>query len=244
MRRRLQSICGLLFLALLFPVAGRAGEDSLPAPLVSFSAEYSLSHGYLELGRVKVTLDIDGEGGYRYSALTSPVGLTAMIRNDVISEISSGRLGNNAVTPNNYVYRHQNSGKPRLVELEFDWERGRVTNNSGGSRWSMQILPGTQDKFSQRLALMMAVASGQRSVELPVADGGRAKTYRFRFLGEEVVEVDAGRFQALKFERTKNQRPSRVSLWLAPELGYLPVMVKREEKDGLYWMQLRSVKWR
>ncbi|MCB1758805.1 MAG: DUF3108 domain-containing protein [Gammaproteobacteria bacterium] len=232
----------LLSWLLLFATA-EAGEAPAPQQLRSFSAEYSLSSDYLELGRVKVELRLDSTGGYRYSALTMPVGLTAVLRRDEISEVSSGRVQSNRIVPERYRYHHQGDDRLRLVELTFDWQQGRVTNSSSGSRWSMGVPHGTQDKFSQRLALMLAVAEGRQSVELPVADGGRTKTYHFQLLGEEMVDVEAGRYQTLKLERSKDDRPSSVSLWLAPSLHYLPVMVKKRERDGLYWMQLRSVEW-
>lgn len=233
-----------LLLSGLLLFASANGEEA-PAPhrLKPFSAEYSLSSDYLELARVNVELQLDADGGYRYSALTLPVGLTAVIRRDEISEVSRGKVQSNRVIPEHYRYHHQGDDRPRLVELMFDWKQGRVTNHSRGSSWSMEVARGTQDKFSQRLALMLAVANGRQSIELPVADGGRTKNYQFRLLGEETVEVEAGLFQALKLERSKNGRPSSVSLWLAPTLHYLPVMVKKREKDGLYWMQLRSVQW-
>jgi len=43
--------------------------------------------------------------------------------------------------------------------------------------------------------------------------------------------------------RSKDNRPSRASLWLAPELNYLPVKVERTEKDGQFIMELSWVNW-
>ena len=216
--------------------------DSRPR-LSPFTAEYSLSRGYLKLAKVEITLDLDERGTYRYSAHTTPVGLTAVLHSDKISEISSGIIAEEGVIPHSYHYQHHNSDSQRAVELSFDWQALRVTNSLGGSSWSMKIRPGTQDKFSQQLSLMLSLSAGKRKVDFPVADGGHAKDYRFRLQGEETVEVEAGRFHTLKMARSKNGRPSQASLWLAPKLNHLPVIVEKKEKDGLYLMELSRFAW-
>ncbi len=216
--------------------------DSHPR-LSPFSAEYSLTRGYLKLAKVEVTLDLDDQGLYRYSTRTTPVGLTAVLHSAQISEISSGIITENSVIPQNYHYRHHNADNKRWVELSFDWQAMRVTNSLEGSSWSMKISPGTQDKFSQQLALMQSLAAGKRKADFLVADGGRTKDYSFRFHGTEIVDTAAGSYRTLKMARSKNRRPSQASLWLAPRLNHLPVIVEKREKDGLYRMELSRFAW-
>lgn len=237
--RRLGFFFAVLSLTLITWAALADGQPRLSP----FIAEYSLSRGYLTLAKVEITLDIDDQGAYRYSARTTPVGLTAILHNDQISERSSGIIAGDGVIPQNYHYRHHNSDNPRSVDLSFDWQALRVTNSLGGTSWSMKISPGTQDKFSQQLSLMLALTKGERRVDFPVADGGRTKDYSFRLQGEEVVDVEAGSFHTLKMARSKNRRPSRASLWLAPRLNHLPVIVEKKEKDGRYMMELSSFAW-
>jgi len=211
--------------------------------LKSFTAEYSLSLGHLEFARVKVSLQISNDGAYQYRAHTLPVGVTAFFRSDEIIENSNGRISQGSIRPLSYHYQHDSSTSPRRVDLNFDWNRLRVTNTTTNSRWSMRITPDTQDKFSQQLRLMLSLSKGNQTIEFPVADGGRTKIYRFRQSQEEWIETDAGGFLALVMVRSKDNRPSRASLWLAPELNYLPVKVERTEKDGRFIMELSSISW-
>lgn len=234
---------GLIFSVLSLTLVWRnAPADSSPQ-LSPFSAEYTLSRGYLKLAKVKISLELDAMGAYRYSAHTTPAGLAAALHSDQISEISSGIIAEGGVIPHNYHYRHQNGDNQRSVDLSFDWQALRVTNSLGESSWSMKIKPGTQDKFSQQLSLMLALAAGRQKVDFPVADGGHAKDYSFRIQGEEKVDVEAGHFETLKVARSKNRRPSQASLWLAPKLNHLPVIIEKKEKDGIYLMELSSFSW-
>ena len=236
LRIPLRLLAGLLFSSHL-PLLAAEPE------LKPFTAEYSLSLGYLEFARVEVSLQISDDGAYQYRAHTLPVGVTAFFRSDEIIENSNGRISQGSIRPLNYHYQHDSSANPRRADLNFDWDRLRVTNTTANSRWSMKIAPDTQDKFSQQLRLMLSRSGGKQAIQFPVADGGRTKIYRFQQSREEWIETDAGGFLTLVMVRSKDNRPSRASLWLAPELNYLPVKVERTEKDGRFIMQLNSVSW-
>jgi len=213
------------------------------AELRPFTADYSLSRGYLLLAHVRVTLRIDADGRYRYRAHTLPVGVTAVLRSDEITESSEGMIIGREIRPDSYLYRHDKRENPRQVQLRFDWQQLRVLNQTPSSNWSMAVTAGTQDKFSQQLALMQALATGRRELEMSVADGGRLKRYRYQFQQMEPVITPAGEFDTLKLTRQKDQRRSQASLWLAPALGYLPVRVERRERDGVFEMELDALSW-
>jgi hypothetical protein len=235
----LRRITAALLIVLTIAVA-EAGRAPLLRP---FTASYSLSRGYLEFARVEVQLTLFPDGRYEYHAHTQPVGLTAVLRNDEITETSHGQITEQGVRPDNYGYQHNGSEHPRHVQLHFDWQQMRVINRSSRSKWIMAIEPGTQDKFSQQLALMRAMAEGEREIGFPVADGGHLKQYLFSHQGEAELETPAGRFSTIHMLRSKQGRRSQASLWLAPALGYLPVRIERQEKDGRFLMELRSIRW-
>ena len=230
------------FLGLLLTASLSAAERQEPR-LDPFTAKYELNRGSLKLGKVEIILELDKRGDYRYSARTTPVGLAAILLNGEVKESSSGTIIRAAVIPYSYHYIHRSSDNPRSVELRFDWQSMRVTNSLKAGSWSMKIEQGTQDKFSQQLSLMLAFAAGSRSVSFAVADGGRTKDYSYQFQGEDQVEVAAGRFQTLKVARSKNKRSPNTSLWLAPRLNHLPVIVEKQEKDGPFRMELSSFSW-
>ena len=208
-----------------------------------FSAEYSLSLGYLVIGRVTVRLRLTPDGDYEYLARTLPVGVTAVLRSDEITERSQGEIRDGLVIPHSYHYRHLGSEHPRQVDLRFRWDSMQVTNRTPESEWVMRIEPGTQDKFSQQLMLMLALQAGRREIGFPVADGGRLKRYRFLVQPEESVETEAGSFRSLHLIRIKEGRNSQADFWLASGLDYLPVKVQRRESEGTFTMELLSLSW-
>ncbi|HHH39760.1 MAG TPA: DUF3108 domain-containing protein [Sedimenticola sp.] len=223
-------------------VLWQTGNAQAPSPLSPYTARYRLTSGGMLLAETRVTLRITGEGTYRYHSQTVPAGLVAALRSDRVTEQSSGRIRGCQVIPDQYRYRHEKGTDPALeTELAFDWPGGRVANHSRGSHWRMDLPPGTQDKFSQQLQLMLRLGEVCRGdLAFPVADGGRLKHYRFRPDGEETVETPAGRFPALRLTRSKNGKAAGATLWLAPELGYLPVKIEKRDTNGEVSMELRE----
>lgn len=211
-------------------------------PLKPYSAQYRLSMGQFVIGNVEISLEL-ANGRYHYRAFTAPVGLAAVFRKDQITEQSEGHLDNSRIIPSRYYYQHKKPKKSRQVKLEFDWNSNLVTNRTAESHWTMQVPQGTQDKFSQQLALMLALCRGEKQTEFQVADGGLLKTYHYTEVDRERVKTAAGEHDTIKLARNKGKRPSRASLWFAPTLNCLPVKIAKHEDDGDYVMELISVTW-
>ena len=230
-------------IACLLTTAGPTSAAGQPIRLKPFTAEYDLSKGVLVFAKVQVSLTLESPNHYRYEARTTPTGLYTLISSDEITEISEGIVKSGRIKPLNYHYRHKKSKSDHQVDLDFNWPALHVINQTPDSRWIMKVGPGTQDKFGQQLSLMLALASGQRDIGFKVADGGRTKFYQFSFQGKELIHTPAGAFSSLKMVRTKDGKPSQASLWLAPEINYLPVQVERTEKDGLFVMKLNAFQW-
>jgi len=212
-----------------------------PAPLGPLLAEYRLSRDDLEIGRVTVTLDTTPDGGYVYETRTRASGLVALFREDQVIERSEGRWSGLDYVPEHYLYQHRTADTVRELAIDFDWARGRATHKVGGSLWSLALPKGTQDKLVQQLALMEALAHGEHRISLPVADGGGLKTYSYELQGRERVETPAGDFLTWKLARRKNDRPSQLTLWSAPSLGFLAVRIDRREKNEIYRMELSRI---
>jgi hypothetical protein len=56
-----------------------------------------------------------------------------------------------------------------------------------------------------------------------VADGGKLKQYAFQVIGNEIVALPAGRFEAIRLSRLGVG--AEIYIRCAPELHYLPVRI-------------------
>lgn len=223
--------------------AATAVESPPRQELRPFSAVYHLFLAGMMFGEVRVSLSVTPEDEYVYRAHTIPGDLIKLFREDEITEESRGKIVDGAIRPDLYLYRHKHSEKNRDATLKFDHEAGQVNNEIRGSHWTMSVPSGVQDKFSQQLALIHSVLNGAENPSFPVADGGKLKTYSYDRIEQGAIETPAGSFEAIALARRKGDRPSRMTIWLAPDLRFLPVKVEKRESGDRFTMVLQSVSW-
>ena len=144
------------------------------------------------------------------------------------SQESRGTLVGNVLRPREYMEQSQRRGAQRV---HFDWEGQSVTFTANAEQPG-RTAPMLQDRLSLLLQLgerLRAQIDGE--VELPVAGVRRITPYRFERLGQEVVEVPAGRFHAVRVARQSDDRSDRIEAWLAPSQCWLPVKVRFVDDD-------------
>jgi hypothetical protein len=245
MRNRLRILLFISTGLLLFSGQALCSRSASDPHIKSFQAEYRVSLGSIPAGKIDVSLELADDGGYRYRQHSAPVGLLAAFVRDEITEISEGRIHGFQVIPSSYRYKRERSKKPKQVHLLFDWETGRVNGQEqkDDTAWSLEVPAGTQDRFSKQLALIVAMNGAPNEVAFQVADDERLKVYHFRPQGSETIEIGDRKYHALKIARSKGERPPKATLWLAPELHFLPVRVEKLEGGKQFVMELVSVQW-
>ncbi len=110
------------------------------------------------------------------------------------------------------------------------------------------LLRGAQDRLSVLMQLAgMAAGSPVRftpgsAVSIQTVSVQEADTWLFTVEAEETLQVPAGRSNTLRLVRqARKEFDSRIEVWLAPAVGYLPVRIKLTEQNGNTWdLQLRS----
>ncbi len=215
----------------------RSEAPALPA----FSAHYVLHKGSFKVAEARVQLRRQ-DTRYVYSSRTEPAGLLALFRNDRITERSVWTWEGARIRPLEYRYTHVGSKKNRDAHLVFDWERNRVANTVQGHTWHMEIPEGTLDKFSVHLAVMLDLQRQRKDMQYFIADGGNLKTYRFKTLGRERIETQAGTFETIKLERVRDDMDRQTYIWCAPELKYLLVRIEHIEDGDRLRMEVDEVK--
>lgn len=209
---------------------------ALPANLLAgvppdFTATYKVSRGALTIGTTRIALTREPDGGYHYESHSWPARWAALFNKDKRHETSSGKLVNDRIRPHKYHYLRTGGDRERVAHLTFNWHTRTVVNNVAGSRWKMGIPEGTLDKLSTQLAMMQGLALNRTDFSFDVADGGTLKKFRYRVIGEEILEVPAGSYRTVKVEKLSDNDRRRTLAWCAPRLSFLPVRIWRRETD-------------
>ncbi|RTE66449.1 DUF3108 domain-containing protein [Amphritea opalescens] len=150
-----------------------------------------------------------------------------------VDEFTEFTLQGQNVLPQHYEYHRKVIGNNKNAVLQFNWNTGSVLNDIAKKPWTMDILPGTQDKLSYQIQMRLDLAAGKTELSYQVADGGKTKTYPFIIVGKENVTTGIGSFEAIKIQRDRGPDSNRETfLWCAPELGYMVVKLQQVEKSG------------
>jgi hypothetical protein len=156
---------------------------------------------------------------------------------------STGAIGKTGVEPLRYMDKRRN--KPEVAS-HFVRDQGKVVFSNNAP--SETLLAGAQDQLSVLMQLSAMLAGDPPryppgSVIAVQTVGPRsAEIWTFGVGEEEQLTVPAGNFAVRKL--TRNPRlpfDDKVEVWLAPELGYLPVRLKLTQPGGDFAdMQLRA----
>lgn len=195
-----------------------------------FAAVYDLSVGVLKLGVMRRDLRIEADGTYVFESSMETSGLAALLRSDRVRETSRGRIVDGSFVPESYAY--DNSRKKRRYTLTFDHAGGVVKRSDPGSDWSAPMRGAVFDKLVYQVQLMHDVATMSQTIRYGIADKDELKVYLIQSRGHEDVDTPHGRYATLRLERTTDDARRRTIVWCAEALGWLPVRVDYQDKDG------------
>ena len=222
----------------------RATEPAQRTPLaLQFPASGRLSYNAIQVsgGQPKAgsgTLDWTTDGSeYQLRLESSALFIT------LLTQTSVGKLGPAGLLPERFSDKRFNRSEKAA---HFQREAGKITFS--GKQSSAPLQAGAQDRLSMLMQLAAMAAGGAAQlaqagqVALQVVNTEEADSWLFLVQESEKTLVPAGESMALHLVRKpRKEFDSRLELWLAPSLGYLPVRILQTEANGnTFELQLRS----
>jgi len=151
-----------------------------------------------------------------------------------ISEKSSFKSKQNQLVSSNYSYVRSGMGKKGNKNISQTFIFGEKVNiKQGDNSFSLNITPQVLDKNTYQLALQQDLAAGKNEFSYEVLDVDKVETYNFKVVGTEEIKTKAGKFNAVKVARIREENSKRQTiLWFAPNLDFLLIKLEQIEKDG------------
>ena len=222
----------LLGLALLFGTANAATPTA-------FTATYKVLRGDSPMGTATITLRDDGNDQWTYRKnVTGTGGLAAMLGASM-DETSRFRWKGELPEALSYDYELRTGIKNKQRHLRVDWNTNQVSVDEGNGNETYPAKPGMVERNTLPLALGVALQAGKQQLALAVAVRQEVQTQQFKVTGKEIVNVPAGRFDAVRVDRTDADRG--FSAWYAPDRYPLPVKLSQHDGGDLV-MELVSYK--
>lgn len=213
------------------PAIPEPARPVLPASGVIRFAIYKSSLGF-QVGRAEHRWEFSEDGRYRLNGVTETSGLAALLRPARLEQESSGRLVAGGLQPEHF--RSLKNGKDANENADFDWASREVRLSRDGSQRPIAL--GTQDILSlnYQLAYLGKLAEGS---SLGVVTGKKYERYELDSLGEEEIEVPAGRFRTLHLRAMTD---NVTEIWIALDRARLPVKIRFTDKKGESFEQVAT----
>jgi len=209
---------------LYFLAVGVSAAAATPPAYVEIEFEFTRNGS--TLARVTERLERSGEE-YQLTETWRGRGLLALLGS--ARRVSRGSLTASAVRPSEFF--DERSGRD-TARAWFDWTTHQVTMQYKGERKTEPMFPDTQDRLSFLVALSLLPGRAQ-STSYHIVDGRGLSHHKYQVLGRERLTTPAGEFDTVKVARlSEGDRQETAELWLAAELGYIPVRLLVVENDG------------
>jgi hypothetical protein len=226
-----------VLLVLLLAAGGAAHAD--PIDLKPFRASYVAEWKGMSAASSTVELLRSGADTYTYSSVNSARGLFRMAFPDALTQISTFKIVDGRVLPQTFRGTDE---KERPIDLNFDWQKKRVSGVAKGRDVDLELPDGAQDAMSLQIASLRNLASGNLKGTVWMIDATKLKEYELHLEGNARIETALGELDTVIYTSKRQNSESFTRTWVAPALGYLPVRAERiDGKKVLITLLIQSV---
>lgn len=179
-------------------------------------------------GKAKIVYDLMDEKHYKITSLTEPSGVVSLFIGNLVQE-SEGELTKTGLQPQRYVYQYGNKDD-KTYFATFDWANKTLLLKSSKGEKTEPLVEGAQDLLSFMYQFMFVPPL--ETMQIPITNGKKLKVYDYRFEGEQLLTGELGEINTLHISRSGWDSEDKMELWLAPGFQYIPIKIRKTEKDG------------
>jgi hypothetical protein len=209
------------------------------AGIAPFSAHYQADYKTINVGTSDLELKPDTESGhYVYTWTITAHGIFRLYRDEVTQQ-SWLSINGDHVRPEKYRAEDGSSS----VNLDFDWDAGRVRGTSENKPVDLQIKEGTQDLMSIQVEVMLDLKKGNLPATFQIIDKDRLKEFIYTRQGTANIRTALGNLDTVIVTSRQPGNNRILRMWFAPSLGFAPVQAERTRDGKLdFAMRIKTLK--
>jgi hypothetical protein len=219
--------------------AGAQTPSAADAGIAPFSAHYQADWKGINVGTSDLELKQDTEPGhYLYTWTITAHGIFRLYRDQVTQK---SWLSINADHARPEKYRAEDGSSS--VNLDFDWDAGRVSGTSEKKSVDLKIKEGTQDVMSIQVEVMLDLQKGDLPNTFQIIDKDNPKEFIYTQEGNAHIRTALGGLDTVIVASRQAGNNRILRMWFAPSLGFVPVQAERTRDGKLeFAMRIKSLK--
>ncbi len=186
-------------------------------------------------GVTKVTFSIDENHRYTITSITQAKGLVSLFFGN-LTQKSEGTVTDNGLKPDFYTYQYGSDAK-KSQTANFAWDQNILHMHTAKGDTTAALAPGTQDFLSFMYQFMFTAPLD--NMQITMTNGRRLRTYSYNFEGEEILSTKLGALNTVHLLKSSGDE-EKTEIWLATDHQYLPVKIRKTEKDGTVIEQIAT----
>ena len=180
------------------------------------------------VGKAKITYNLLDGSRYQLKWLTEGRGLAALLFPDLL-QTSEGLLIKTGLQPSQYLYQFGNKAD-KTRTANFDWLNKIITLQTAKSTQTANLGEGTQDMLSFMYQFMFVAPL--QAMQIPITTGKKLAIYDYSFEGEVNITSALGELKTMHIVHSGGESDEKTELWLALDYQYVPVKIRKIEKNG------------
>ncbi len=185
------------------------------------------SLGSSPVGAAKTIYLLEQDNHYSIRNEVEAKGFASLFYWNKLVQISDGLITPEGLKPLNYHYQFGSKIDNLAV---FDWESKKIITSANGKTSEFEILEGSQDMLSFMYQFMFEPPLTK--MKIYITNGKNFKPYDYAFVGEEIIETEVENLLTIHIAKFNYNNEERIDLWLAKDYRYLPIKIRKTEKDG------------
>ena len=178
-----------------------------------------------------MTLKKEQDNLYSYEIITRPSGFWRVIIDGSIREKSTFVFNDGLVQSKTYELTDTIRSKPRQSLAIFDWDNLLLSGNYKDRKFELPLNIDVIDRATLQIAIIANNQGPNLSSDYYILDRDKVLKVQVNKKDTVNVRVPFGEFETIEIQHRSEQSEITNSLWLAPELGYIPIKIAQKE-DG------------
>jgi hypothetical protein len=220
----------LSHLVLLVAVSGLGAWPALAGELTPHTAEYKVRISVVS-GRLNTELRAKGDG-YVATHVVKPTGISRMITRGMMSVSSEFITASDGVKPVKYHAVDTIRDEPE-TDIRFDWTTNQASGSVGEDDVVLQLDGISHDSVSIQYELMHDLLNAGPSDTYVLFHVDKLRVANVRNVGTKDVKTKAGQYEVVGIQHQREGSSRVTTLWCAPTLDYLPVVIEQHRKGKL-----------
>jgi hypothetical protein len=172
------------------------------------------------------------EDGYIATHVIKPTGLSRLVTSGKMHVTSTFAAAKDGIRPLNYHAIDSIRDEPE-ARISFDWISNEASGTVGSDEVTFQLEGIAHDAVSIQYQLMHDLLNDRPGESYVLFDVDKMRIANIRAAGRKTVTTRAGTYEVVGVQHQREGSSRIMTLWCAPELDFLPVIIEQHRKGKL-----------